>query len=100
MGLQSFADFSGIMPGPFPRPSPAFKSMARGDKSTPSGCTHAALASRGAISLPVLAEHQPRGAIRKSKSGRRRALVLAAVQLLIIVHIALWLSGAWGGRTL
>ena len=44
-----------------------------------------------AVHLPVVAtEHKPHGAIRKSKSGRRRALVLAVIQLLIIAHVIQW----------
>jgi tetratricopeptide (TPR) repeat protein/NAD-dependent dihydropyrimidine dehydrogenase PreA subunit len=67
-------------------------------------CTGADLAQRGAVSLPVLAvEHGPRGTVRRSRSGRRRAAVLAAVQLLMIAHVVLWLLsreyGWWGGRT-
>ncbi len=69
-----------------------------------SRCTGADLAQRGAISLPVLAvEHGPRGTVRRSRSGRRRAAVLAAVQLLMIAHVVIWLLsreyGWWGGRT-
>ncbi|MHC4218529.1 MAG: 4Fe-4S binding protein [Planctomycetota bacterium] len=49
-------------------------------------------------------EHEPRGKIRVSRSGRRRAVVLVIVQLLMIAHLVLWaLSrefGWWGGRTL
>lgn len=63
-------------------------------------CTHASLPQRGAINLPVLTDHQPKGQIRKSRNGRRRAVVLAAIQLLIIVHIVLWAAGAFGGRTI
>ena len=60
---------------------------------------------RGALSLPVLAtEHGPQGRIRRSKSGRRRAIVLVTVQLLMIAHLVLWVLsrqyGWWGGRTL
>ncbi len=71
---------------------------------TSARCTGADLAHRGAISLPVLAvEHGPRGTVRRSRSGRRRAAVLAAVQLLMIAHVVLWLLsreyGWWGGRT-
>jgi polyferredoxin len=43
------------------------------------------------VSLPVLAEHSPAGVIRRSRSGRRRAVVLATVQALIIAHVVLWL---------
>ncbi len=67
-------------------------------------CTGADLAQRGAVSLPVLAvEHGPRGTVRRSRSGRRRAAVLAGVQLLMIAHVVIWLLsreyGWWGGRT-
>jgi polyferredoxin/tetratricopeptide (TPR) repeat protein len=63
-------------------------------------CTHASLAQRGPLSLPILADHGPKGQIRKSKSGKRRAIILASIQLLIIIHIALWYFGAFGGKTL
>ena len=68
-------------------------------------CTASDLDQRGAISLPVLSrEHNPRGTVRRSRSGRRRAIVLATVQLLIIGHVILWLLsrkyGWFGGRTL
>lgn len=74
-------------------------------------CTHPSLAPPGAatetgvsISLPVMADHSPHGKIKPSKSGKRRAIVLAAVQLLIIAHIVLWvLAGKFGwfeGRTI
>jgi polyferredoxin len=57
------------------------------------------------VSLPVLpGDPDPQGPIRRSRSGPRRAMVLAAVQLLMIAHLVLWaLSrefGWWGGRTL
>ncbi len=75
----------------------ASKSTAR------SPCTAPDLDRRGAVSLPVLPGHDPRGTIRRSKSGRRRAIVLAAVQGLMIAHVVLWLLsrkyGWWGGRT-
>lgn len=59
---------------------------------------------RGAVSLPILAaERNPSPVIRKSKSGKRRAIVLATVQLLMLGHVALWMMsreyGWWGGRT-
>jgi polyferredoxin len=59
---------------------------------------------RGTLPLPVLAaEHGPQGRIRRSKSGRRRAIVLATVQVLMIAHLVLWVLsrkyGWWGGRT-
>ncbi|MDG2053774.1 MAG: 4Fe-4S binding protein [Phycisphaerales bacterium] len=55
------------------------------------------------LGLPVV---QPRRAtsIKKSKSGRRRAVVLAFVQLLIFLHIGVWLLsqhyGWFGGMTI
>ncbi len=68
------------------------------------GCTAPDLEERGSLSLPVVAtEHGPSGPIRRSRSGRKRAVVLAIVQLLIFAHVALWLLsrefGWWGGRT-
>ena len=69
----------------------------------PGRCTHASLSERGSFSLPVLAEHNPRGQIRKSKNSRRRAVVLIGVQLLLIAHIVMWVIGrnhGWfGGAT-
>ena len=69
-----------------------------------SRCTHGSLSQRGAINLPVLADHGPKGQIRKSKNGKRRAIVLAAVQGLIIIHIVVWLLskkyGWFGGTTI
>jgi len=61
--------------------------------------------SRAALSLPIVETHHgPEGAIRPSKSGKRRAIVLLIVQLLIIAHIVLWaLSKQFGwfdGRTI
>lgn len=59
---------------------------------------------RGAIHLPVLADHQPSGVIRASRNSKRRAIVLIAVQVLIILHIVLWVMSAkygwFGGRTI
>ena len=74
-------------------------------------CQHPSLAveangSSAAISLPVLADHSAHngGQIRKSRSGKRRAIVLAIVQLLMLAHIAFWLLskkyGWLGGETL
>lgn len=67
-------------------------------------CTNPSLEQRGLIHLPVLADHSPRGTIRKSKNGVRRAWVLGIIQLLLIVHIVLWVLskkfGWWGGNTL
>src|SRR5262245_15407120 len=78
--------------------------MALHSSSHPGACTHATLPQRGPINLPVLAEHNPRGQIRKSKSGKRRAVVLAIVQGLIIAHIALWMLSKkynwFGGQTI
>jgi len=69
-----------------------------------SDCTHTSLQERGSIALPVLASHKPRGEIRKSKNARRRAIVLATVQLVLIAHIALWVLsrkyGWFGGKTI
>ena len=70
----------------------------------PGSCTGSDLDARGAISLEILAtDHGPHGTVRRSKSGRRRAVVLAAIQLLIIGHVVVWLLsrkyGWWGGRT-
>ena len=54
--------------------------------------------SRSEVALPVLAPKSP------GRMGRRRAVVLAIVQLLIIVHIVLWVLGreyGWfGGQTI
>ena len=75
-------------------------STASGPATTgDSRCVHKSLLERGEMSLPVLADHGPRGTIRQSRSGKRRAIVLAVVQGLIILHIVLWYSGAFGGRT-
>src|SRR5688572_26753101 len=49
-------------------------------------------------SLPKLDRHKPKGGpVRKSKSGRWRALVLIAVHVLFGLHILHWLTA---GRTL
>jgi polyferredoxin len=67
-------------------------------------CTHPSLSKSVSISLPVMADHSPHGKIKPSKNGKRRAVVLAIVQLLIIGHIVVWLIGkdqGWfGGKTL
>ena len=68
-------------------------------------CTGSPVASRAAVSLPVLeTAHGPAGTIRKSKNGKRRAIVLALVQAVILLHIVLWLLarefGWFGGQTL
>lgn len=71
-------------------------------------CVHPSL-RKGPISLPVVAsdevaEHAGSPAIRASRNGRRRAIVLAAVQGLIIAHLVLWLLsrryGWFGGATI
>src|SRR5688572_499787 len=78
--------------------------MASTKSENSAGCTHKSLGERGAFTLPILADHNPGGQIRKSKSGKRRAIILAAVQLLILAHIALWLLskkyGWFGGATI
>ena len=61
-------------------------------------CTAAAATPRGSSSLAVLETgHNPTGAIRKSKSGKRRAVVLVAIQIVLIAHIVQW---KLTGRTL
>ena len=80
------------------------RAVAASQTTTKHHCTASDLSQRGAIPLPVLATaHHPTGTIRKSKSGKRRAVVLATVQGLIIAHVVLWLLsrkyGWWGGRT-
>ncbi len=66
-------------------------------------CTGSDIATRGEMHLPVLRAHNPRGTIRRSRSGRRRAIVLATVQGLMIAHVVVWVLsvkyGWWGGRT-
>jgi polyferredoxin len=46
------------------------------------------------LALPVLAVegHSPRGSrVRASRSGPRRAIVLVAIQVVIVLHVVLWL---------
>lgn len=78
--------------------------MARTATEMARNCEHRSLSERGSIHLPMLPDHAPRGTIRKSKSGKRRAIVLASVQLLMLAHIAMWLLsqkyGWFGGKTL
>jgi polyferredoxin len=67
-------------------------------------CSGKDVSARGEVSLPVLAtEHDPSGPVRRSRSGPRRAIVLATVQFLIVVHVAVWLLsrkyGWFGGYT-
>ena len=65
--------------------------MASADSPKRSACTGSDVRNRGAVHLPVLAgEHSPSGTIRRSKSGKRRAIVLAIVQVLIIAHVIQW----------
>ncbi|MCI0676302.1 MAG: tetratricopeptide repeat protein [Phycisphaerales bacterium] len=73
--------------------------MATPKAKSPARCTHRSLGERGAFTLPILADHNPGGQIRKSRSGKRRAIVLAAVQLLIVAHVVSWAAGCFGGRT-
>jgi polyferredoxin len=75
------------------------------EQAQESSCHSRRGSSPSTVSLHVLeTSHGPRGAIRRSKSGARRAVVLACVQLLIIVHIALWLLSRrynwFGGSTI
>ena len=65
--------------------------MASADSAKRSRCTGSDVKTRRNVPLHVLAdEHNPRGTIRRSKSGKRRAIVLAVVQLLIIAHVLQW----------
>jgi len=54
------------------------------------------------LSVVEAGDHDPprKPVIAKSKMSRRRAIVLISIQTLIIVHIVLWLAGAFGGTTL
>lgn len=56
------------------------------------------------VSLPIVQDKASINPMKRSHMGRRRAIVLAVVQLLIIVHIVLWLLGreyGWfGGKTI
>ena len=66
--------------------------MASADDTKRSRCTGSDVSSRGTVHLPVLkGEHSPSGTIRRSKSGKRRAIVLAVVQVLIIAHVVQWM---------
>jgi len=71
-------------------------------KADPSARADLCGGGAGSISLPVLPSSRP--PIRKSKNSHRRAIILIAVQVLILAHIALWLLareyGWFGGRTL
>jgi len=56
------------------------------------------------IALPVVQDRSSIHPMKRSRMGRRRAIVLLVVQFLIIVHIVIWLLGreyGWfGGATL
>jgi len=72
------------------RPSPAARV-----RSNP--CTGQGALRLANVHLPVLKGNTGITTIRKSRSGKRRAIVLATVQLLMIAHIIQWLLT---GRTL
>ena len=66
--------------------------MASADDTKRSRCTGSDVSSRGTVHLPVLkGEHSPSGTIRRSKSGKRRAIVLAVVQVLLLAHVVQWM---------
>lgn len=60
-------------------------------------------ASEGGVSLPVVNDRASLPVMERSRMGRRRAIVLLIVQLLIIVHVVIWLLsreyGWFGGVT-
>jgi tetratricopeptide (TPR) repeat protein/NAD-dependent dihydropyrimidine dehydrogenase PreA subunit len=67
--------------------------------SPPSGAAHCQTPAKSAkggrsVSLPILAAHGP---VRASKNGKRRAIVLIVVHVLMAIHIVQWLIV---GRTL
>ncbi|MFB3138500.1 MAG: 4Fe-4S binding protein, partial [Phycisphaerales bacterium] len=65
--------------------------MASPDSPKRSRCTGSDVKTRGTVHLAVLDDkHKPRGIIRRSKSGKRRAIVLAVIQVLIIAHVIQW----------
>lgn len=70
--------------------------MAIGTERTCASHT-ADTADTAAIALPVLPDARPGVPMRKSRMGRRRAIVLGAVQLLLIGHVIHWLVA---GRTM
>ena len=57
----------------------------------------------GTIALPVVQDRSSGAPMKRSRMGRRRAIVLFIVQFLIIVHVVIWLLGreyGWfGGAT-
>ena len=66
--------------------------MATAENPKRSRCTGSDVDRRGAVRLPVLeGGHGPSGTIRRSKSGKRRAIVLAIIQVLLIAHIVQWM---------
>lgn len=42
--------------------------------------------------VPAAAPHRPRGEVRRSRNGKRRAWALAVVHLLVLAHVAHWLA--------
>ena len=52
------------------------------DRSSPGG---------GSVSLPVVNDRASLPVMERSRMGRRRAIVLLTVQLLIIVHVVVWI---------
>ena len=57
----------------------------------------------GTIALPVVQDRSSLAPMKRSRMGRRRAIVLFIVQFLIIVHVIIWILGreyGWfGGAT-
>jgi polyferredoxin/Tfp pilus assembly protein PilF len=81
-----------IMPSPLPE-SPASDTRA----AVPRGQTARCGEKREArVKLPVLEVGPDGAAIRRSKSGKRRAVVLLLVHVLILGHVLHWL---WAGKT-
>jgi polyferredoxin len=81
-----------------PAPTSSKRAKPRGN------CVHPSLSSGASISLPVI-QGQPSAdkhatAIRPSKSGKRRAIILGTVQALLILHVMSWAFGWFGDRTL
>ncbi len=77
-----------------PQP-PSRPSSAARVRSNP--CTGQGALRLANVHLPVLKVNTGVTTIRKSRSGKRRAIVLATVQLLMIAHITQWLLT---GRTI
>ena len=78
-------------------------SQTRPAKDLRTACSSTGEHSATIVSLHVLeTSHGPAGQVRRSKSGPRRAIVLACIQLLIVLHIAVWLLSRrynWFGAT-